>query len=85
MEYLCKQFHEGQRVIVVSGTHQGKAGVVLIQQGFNIDIWTDNYHTITVNSSNLIKYRAQRTFDNLLGIKPNDLIKTTHGNLGVVL
>ena len=85
MEHLCKLFHDGKRVDVVSGSHQGKSGVVLSQQGFNVDIWTDNFHTITVNASNLARHRSDRTFRNDLGIKRNDLIRTAQGTLGVVL
>lgn len=86
IDHFSKRFKEGQRVKVVSGTEQGKTGLVLKVEGPYAEIWTDNENSIKINKNNLEVYRGEVTAaENLLGLKKDDLIKTTKGTIGIIL
>lgn len=46
---LTKFFKEGDEVKVISGSDKGKAGIVLSIYPKEIEIWTDNSHSIKAN------------------------------------
>ncbi len=86
IDHLSKRFKESQRVKVVSGSQKGKTGIIQKIDGPFAEIWTDNDHSIKINKNNLEVYRGQDiAAENSLGLKKDDLIKTTKGNIGVII
>lgn len=71
---------------VVSGTEKGKTGLILKVDGPIAEIWTDNENSIRINKNNLEVYQGVAiSTENLLGLKKDDLIKTTKGSVGIVI
>lgn len=71
---------------MISGSEKGKTGTILRVQGAFAEIWTDNENSIKINKNNLEVYLGETVgSENLLGLKKDDLIKTTKGNIGIVI
>lgn len=86
IDHLSKRFKEAQRVKVVSGTDKGKVGLILKLEGKYADILTDNGNTIRINKNNLeVSTGENISQENVLGLKKDDLIKTTKNGVGIVI